>query len=137
MRAHGVPNFPDPGMTISGPHNSFGGIAFPATIDPQSPAFETAQTVCAKLLPGGAGTQRPSGQLIAKMRQIAHCMREHGVSGFPDPTFTMPSNMAGYSNVADIAGVILAVPATISAESPVFKQAASICHFGGPPRTRG
>ena len=41
MRAHGVPNFPDPtssGLTLSG-------------IDPNSPRFKAAQKVCRSLLP--------------------------------------------------------------------------------------
>ena len=46
MRAHGVPNFPDP--TFSG-----GGPAGPqAGINPQSPAFRSAARVCGA---GGAG----------------------------------------------------------------------------------
>ena len=47
MRAHGVTNFPDPS-------GSGGGINTRGTgIDPRSPAFAAAQTVCFKLLPGG------------------------------------------------------------------------------------
>jgi hypothetical protein len=45
MRAHGVPNFPDPSSS-----GAQGGL--PAGIDPQSPAFESAARVCGT---GGAG----------------------------------------------------------------------------------
>ena len=56
-------------------------------------------------------------------------MRQHGVIGFPDPTFTPPSSPAGYSIVEDRGGVILAVPGTIDPQSPAFAQAAKVCHF--------
>ena len=85
MRAHGVPNFPDP--------SGGGGIHIQAGsgIDPQSPAFQAAQTACNKLLPGGGpGSQHPSEQAKLAMLQISDCMRRHGVSGFPDPIFTPP-----------------------------------------------
>jgi hypothetical protein len=38
MRAHGVPNYPDP---LPG-----GGFNIPSTINPQSPAFVAAQDAC-------------------------------------------------------------------------------------------
>jgi hypothetical protein len=60
MRAHGVPNFPDPRTTIpshgppfNGQVNQINGAVFmlpAATINPQSPAFERAATTCG--LPG-------------------------------------------------------------------------------------
>ena len=40
MRAHGVPNFPDPSSSSSGPAGP------PAGLDPQSPAFRSAARVC-------------------------------------------------------------------------------------------
>lgn len=40
MRAHGVPNFPDP--------NSDGGFSGSGGIDPASPAFQNAQSICFK-----------------------------------------------------------------------------------------
>jgi len=46
MRAHGVPNFPDPKSTVSG-----GQVGLPG-IDPQSPAVRSAARVCGA---GGAG----------------------------------------------------------------------------------
>lgn len=55
MRANGVPNLPDP--------SSGGGLQIPAGsgIDPQSPAFRSAQAACAKLQPfGGPGSQHPN-----------------------------------------------------------------------------
>jgi hypothetical protein len=56
MRAHGVPNFADP---------TAHGLAVPAGIDPNSPAFQAAFQACRRLLPGfgqaGVVTVRPGG----------------------------------------------------------------------------
>jgi hypothetical protein len=46
LRAHGYPNFPDPGST---------GQALPAGTDPSSPAFQAAQTACEKPVPKPQG----------------------------------------------------------------------------------
>jgi hypothetical protein len=45
MRAHGVPNFPDP--TSSGLHIG-------PNLDPNSPQFQAAQKACARFFPGGS-----------------------------------------------------------------------------------
>ena len=101
MRTHGVTNFPDP--------SAGGGIKINvgSGINPFSPAFKVAQTACRKLLPGPlGGNQHPTAQQIASTRQISECMRQHGVTGFPDPTFTPPSSPAGYSIIEDRGGVV-------------------------------
>lgn len=130
IRAHQVPKFPDPGLSLTPPFSSIGGIEIPATINMQSPAFKAALSACRKLLPSGPGGQQASGQLIAKMRQTSQCIREHGVSGFPDPTVTPPANPSGYSSVSGGNGVYLAIPNTINTQSPAFKHAAKACDFG-------
>ena len=122
MRAHGVPNFPDP--SGGGIHIQVG-----SGINPQSPAFQAAQTACAKLLPGGLGSRHPTERDKVQMLQISECMRRHGVSGFPDPILTPPASPAGYSLLENRGGVILAIPNTIDIASPVFKQAAATCRF--------
>jgi hypothetical protein len=122
MRSHGVPNFPDP--------SSGGGIHLGSGMNPLSPAFKSAQASCKKLLPGGGpGAEHPSAQAEAQTLRISECMRQHGVSGFADPTLSPPSNPAGYSILEDRGGVVLAVPNTINPSSPVFKQAAATCGF--------
>ena len=52
---------------------------------------------------------------MAHWRAVARCMRRHGVSGFPDPATSVPSNPAGkYGMIASRDGAILAIPATIN-----------------------
>ena len=81
MRKHGVSNFPDP--------NSHGVIQFGSDlgINPKSPTFQSAQSVCQKLLPNGG---QPTPQQQAKMQQqllaFSKCMRAHGIKDFPDPS---------------------------------------------------
>jgi hypothetical protein len=82
MRAHGVPNFPDP--------NGQGVIQIAGSaIDPRSAKFQAAQRACQKVLPNGG---RPSPQQLAKMRlqalAFSACMRNHGLPDFPDPSFS-------------------------------------------------
>jgi hypothetical protein len=83
MRSHGVPNFPGP--------NSSGEI--PKTevlaLNPSSPQFETAQTACQHLAPGGLGPQPTPQQThaqFAAMLAFARCLRSHGFPNVPDPT---------------------------------------------------
>jgi hypothetical protein len=124
MRAHGASGFPDPGAG-GGLHIQLG-----SGVRPFSPAFKAARRACQKLLPaGGPQNEHPTARLIAQVREIAQCMRQHGVQSFPDPTFTPPSNPRGYSILENRAGVILAVPKTIDPSSPTFRQAAATCHF--------
>jgi hypothetical protein len=124
MRANGVPNFPDP--------KGGGGIQLSAGINPKAPAFKSAQAKCKHLLPGGGPPSGPpSAQAKLRALQIAECMRNHGVTGFPDPTDTPPSSPNGYSQILDMAGAVLAVPSTIDTQSPVYRTAAKACAFGG------
>ena len=74
MRANGVPNFPDP--------KPGGGFRFPAS---PAPAFAAAQAKCQKLLPNGGAPPPFDPQALGQLRQIAVCMRRHGVPDFPDP----------------------------------------------------
>ena len=82
MRSHGVPNFPDP--------SPGGGIQISpgSGLDPASPAFQSAQNECKKLLPGGGPDRAPTPSASDTRAALAwaQCIRKHGVPNFPDPS---------------------------------------------------
>jgi len=81
MRKHGVTNFPDPnGQGVITIHSGMG-------IDPGSPAYQSAQSTCRKLLPNG-GQPTPAQQAQRQQQMLAYsaCMRAHGIKDFPDPS---------------------------------------------------
>ncbi len=90
VRAHGVPNFPDPKISTNGNE-----VKVAIGINPSissNPHFQSAQQACAKLLPGG-GPGSSSNRQISPQEQSQYlkavaCIRTHGVPSFPDPTFT-------------------------------------------------
>jgi hypothetical protein len=127
MRSHGVPNFPDP-STGGGIHITQG-----SGINPFSPAFKAARVDCEKLLPGGGRRPGVTEQQKEQMVRTSECMRAHGVTGFPDPTPSPPSDPQDYSVVEGIGGpsggLFLLVPKTIDPTSPAFEQAAKACDF--------
>lgn len=118
MRAHGVPDFPDPG-TSQGP-NAFGvdGYTFnlPVNLNTESPAYQSAYKACGDVIagPGDGGHGIPAK---AKQLALAHaeCMREHGVPDYPDPTFS--GN--GMSQRSGGPG--------LNSQSPAFQQAQKLC----------
>jgi hypothetical protein len=125
MRSHGVPNFPDPS-------HGGGGFQIPNGVNPSSPAFQSAQNACSKVLPGG-GPGGGAGSEHAKlsMLKLARCMRAHGVSSFPDPTNSRPSAPPSGGGIAfGGGGSFISVPQSLI-QSPGFKQAAATCHFPG------
>lgn len=128
MRSHGVSNFPDPIVT----GNSIQILGSNSGVNVQSPAFQSAQTSCKHLLPGGGpGSGPPSPQAHAQLLHISQCMRQHGISSFPDPqTGSPPSNPAGYSAIFGHGGYFLAIPSSIDPKSPAFRRAATACKFG-------
>jgi len=130
MRAKGVPGFPDPS-----PSGGFQ-IAQGSGVDPSSPAFKTAQTACRKLMAGvgptPGSTTHPTTQWLEHMVKVAQCMRRRGISAFPDPTTTIPSDLpsVGGGVISDIDGVVFVFPAsTVNLQSPAFVRAAAACGF--------
>ena len=87
MRRNGVSQFPDPGasgkLTIDA-------VANGSSLDTSTPAFSQAIRACKDLEPAGfMGSKRSSQQQQAALR-FAQCIRENGVSDFPDPTVNGP-----------------------------------------------
>jgi hypothetical protein len=85
MRAHGVPNFPDPGSTGEIPK-----IQVVAAAHANPDTFNAAQAACIHLVPGGSLAAPKSPQQertqLADELSFARCMRGHGLARFPDPT---------------------------------------------------
>ena len=125
MRANGVTNFPDP--------SGGGGLNIAGTgINPQAPAFKSAQAACVKLMPGGGPSTHATAQQIKDATETAECMRNHGVTGFPDPiiTATPPAiNPAEYSTAEYGNGMFIGIPSSINVNSPAFDAAAKTCNF--------
>lgn len=120
MRANGVPAFPDPGTSVSGPANMIAGISIPTSIDIQAPAFQTAQADCRRLLSSVFSTQgKPQISASARESLIVHaqCMRTHGVPGYQDPTFPPGGGIAFTDAGTDPA-------------SPAYQHAQAVCAKG-------
>ena len=121
MRSHGVPNFPDP--SPGGPS------VIPSWINPQAPAFASAQKACAKFLGGRSGGGTASENLA--LLKLSKCMRAHGLPSFHDPTSSPPPAPPAGSrtgNAVGIGGVYLVFPP----QSPALKRAAADCGFRIP-----
>lgn len=90
MRAHGVPNFPDPKVSTNGNE-----VKVAIGVNPSitgNPQFKSAQQACGKLLPGGGPGSGPNHQISPREEEqylkAAACIRSHGIPNFPDPTFS-------------------------------------------------
>ena len=87
MRENGVPEFPDPDasgeLTIDGVVNG-------SSLDTSTAAWKGAIGACKDLEPSGfTGHKRSSEQQTAAL-EFAQCIRENGVTDFPDPTAGQP-----------------------------------------------
>ena len=83
MRDHGVSRFPDPdasgALTIDGVLNG-------SSLDPSTPAWKTAIATCKDLQPPGfTGEGRRSAAKQEAALEFAQCIRDNGVTDFPDP----------------------------------------------------
>jgi hypothetical protein len=136
IRAHGVPNFPDPssngqgGIQIQQSQRSGSGASTEVNGVPvNGPAFQTAMSDCRHYLPnGGVPSAAQTAAMKAKAFAMSRCMRSHGVPNFPDPTFqTGPGGGVGI-------GIRLSPGSGIDPSSPAFQAAQKECGsiFGGP-----
>ena len=95
MRAHGVPNFPDPSSNGQVPK------ADAQELGVSSSRLQAAQTACQPLYPANDGSISASlrqceeagdcpqalvQQVLTGMHRFAQCMRTQGVPNWPDPT---------------------------------------------------
>ncbi len=87
MRDNGVSAFPDP--DASG-ELTIDAIANGSSLDPNTAAFESAISACKDLQPAGFTGHERSAREQAIALKFAACMRDNGVSDFPDPTSDSP-----------------------------------------------
>jgi hypothetical protein len=118
MRAHGVPNYPDPGG--SGPN-------FIGPSVTGSPAFKGALQACAKFAVGLPGAPKLSASRRRALVAFAGCMRAHGVPSFPDPLLTAPTAPTNGTRIIELHGAVFVLPAGTSLQSPALKQAGAEC----------
>jgi hypothetical protein len=134
MRAHGVPNFPDPDIK-----------GMPAPAGPRqlgvSPAlYQVAEQTCRPFLPAGGSLQQQTQrcvlygecpqvlvqQLLTVERQWAQCLRSHGVPNWPDPTISAK----GGRPVFDLTGAGID-PQSADTSQVLAKEAACRHQVGG------
>lgn len=120
MRAHGVPNFPDPAGSGGIPKET------PQQLGVSLSQFQAAQTDCKRLLPAGGSLSGTNNQTITLAQQqyylkAAACMHSHGITDFPEPSFFADS--VEFQGVGHLPG----------GGSPSFRHAFDICRKLIPP----
>jgi hypothetical protein len=101
MRSHGAQQWPDPepGQTdllLPPPGHGIFGVG--------SAALWPAVNACRRLLPPGQGAWYPRSDIprvLRGMREFADCMRAHGISDWPDPSFNSQGRLAFFGPGAD------------------------------------
>lgn len=119
MRAHGVPDFPDPTKGPGGEGFSISQTPGSATLTVNNtsfsgPAFTAAEKTC-KLFGGGTAPPPISESQKFAMFHFARCMRTHGVPNYPDPVFPA----GGGIERPDLSATLV--------NSPAFRRAMSVC----------
>jgi len=110
VRSHGVPDFPDPDSS-----GHFSGDGAKRALHEVSDSVAKAATyACANLNPEQYGHPALTAQQQEDYLKAAACMRSHGITNFPDPTFSGAS-------------VDARIPTSIDTGSPQFIQARQTC----------
>ena len=112
IRAHGIPNFPDP--------QPGGGYARSALdpIDEQSPQFRAAEKAC-RSLAIASGFEHTPAELQKHIEQLTAedaCLRKHGVPNMPGPDAQGEQTF----------------PTGVTPKSPVFQAAERHCAYLNP-----
>jgi hypothetical protein len=135
MRAHGVPNYPDPSATGGGGTQirqssgaSGNSIAVDGVqLDASAPKFAEAMHSCLKYQPRGPAI---SGAQLARIKQgalkMAQCMRTHGVPNFSDPQVTVGPGGHGIG-VRLGAGSVAGAGVKGTTPPPAFQRAMNAC----------
>jgi hypothetical protein len=80
IRAHGVPNFPDPNSSGDIPKEG------PQQLGVSDAVLQAAQQACQALWPYQPQSLASQQAAMPAYLAFAACMRAHGLPGFPDPT---------------------------------------------------
>jgi hypothetical protein len=129
LRAHGLPDFPDPQSEAAGggfPSNSLNPYLNPSAagtlaLNDYTPQFQAAEKHCSSLARASlfilspAQIQALTQQTIKKQLAQVACMRKHGFPDMPDPTAQG-----------------LDIPPSVDMNSPLYKAAAKLCGFPPP-----
>jgi hypothetical protein len=113
MREQGITWFPDPEPAGKGMR-----LAIPKGADKGK--MEKAMEACKKYAPNGGEPRKLNPEELEKARQMAQCMRDHGVKDFPDPQPDGNIRMLGDKGPGD----------------PTFDKAMEACQQYGPGLTR-
>jgi hypothetical protein len=127
IRAHGVPNYPDPGSGSQGMQSQSSGngsiTVNGVKLDATPQTVQNAQKACEKYAPQAPAV---SDSQLASIKQgaikMAECMRKNGVPNFADPTVKTGSGGHGV-------GISIGTPSggDIDIYSPAFKAARAKC----------
>jgi hypothetical protein len=81
MRENGITEFPDP------EENGEGGVglSLPEGIDPQDEDFKAAEEACEDMMPGPGEGETLDPEIYEALLDYSACMRENGITEFPDP----------------------------------------------------
>ena len=117
-RTHGVPNFPDPSA------NGSGGKAIAKTpggtkvngVSVNGPAFQSGMQACRSYLPNGGHPKPLSAAQRTQALAMSQCMRAHGITNFPDPSFQDGG-----------ARIQLGSSTGLNPQSPAFQAAQKAC----------
>lgn len=107
MRAHGLPDFPDPRPGVPLDVRQF---------DPRSTTFKAADHACLSTRPKQQGGPPAKDTLLA----FARCMRAHGMPDFPDPQADGDLIISGKSGI------------DLDPDSPTLKAAQTACKKYAP-----
>jgi hypothetical protein len=124
VRAHGVPNYPDPDSNGQEPPGT-------KQLFVNNPRFRAASDACRHLLPnGGHPTQTPQANALTEAGavRLAGCMRTHGYPTFPDPTIDSVGQPVFNVQASGIAAHSPQVRATL-------RRCLSLLHLTGVPQT--
>jgi hypothetical protein len=131
LRAHGLPDFPDPQSEAAGggfPSKSLNPYMNPSAtgslaLNDYTPQFQAAEKHCSSLaraslfIMAPAQIQALTQQQVKQELALVACMRKHGFPDMPDPT----------------AQGGIDIPSSIDMNSPQYKTAAKLCNAPPPP----